>query len=262
MKRIHVALLLAVALAGLAFDAAAEVKTKVIEYQQGDATLEGVLTWDDARNGPRPAVLVVHQWKGLGEYERKRSAMLASLGYVVFATDIYGKGIRPSNPKDAAAMAGKFKSDRALLRARVNAGLAVLRKQELTDPRRIGAIGYCFGGTTVLELARSGADLAGVVSFHGGLNTPTPDDAKNIKARVLACHGADDPFVPPAEVAAFEEEMRQGGADWQLVAYGHAVHSFTDWNAGGDNSKGAAYNAKADARSWEAMRSFFAEQFK
>ena len=262
MKRIHVALLLAAVLAGLAFAAAAEVKNKVIEYQQGDATLEGVLTWDDAKNGPRPAVLVGHQWKGLGEYEKKRSAMLASLGYVVFAADIYGKGIRPSDPKDAAAMAGKFKNDRALLRARVNAGLAVLRKQELTDPKRIGAIGYCFGGTTVLELARSGVEVSGVVTFHGGLNTPTPDDAKNIKARVLACHGADDPFVPPAEVAAFEEEMRKGGADWQLVAYGNAVHSFTDWNAGGDNSKGAAYNAKADARSWEAMKSFFAELFK
>ena len=262
MKRIHAALLFAVTLAGSTLDTAAEVITKVIEYKQGEATLEGLLTWDDAKNGPRPAVLVVHQWKGLGDYEKKRSAMLASLGYIVFAVDIYGKGIRPTDPKDAAAMAGKFKGDRALLRERVNAGLAVLKKQELTDPKRIGAIGYCFGGTTVLELARSGAKVSGVVSFHGGLNTPTPDDAKNIKARVLACHGADDPFVPPAEVASFEEEMRKGGADWQLVSYGNAVHSFTDWNAGGDNSKGAAYNAKADARSWEAMKSFFAELFK
>ena len=262
MKRIQLTLLLVASLAGSAFNAAAEVKTIVIDYKQGDATLEGLLTWDDAKSGPRPAVLVVHQWKGLSDYEKKRSTMLADLGYVVFAVDIYGKGIRPTNPKDAAAMAGKFKSDRNLLRARVNAGLAVLKKQELTDPKRIGAIGYCFGGTTVLELVRSGAEVAGVVSFHGGLNTPTPDDAKNIKARVLACHGADDPFVPPAEVTAFEEEMRKGGADWQLVSYGNAVHSFTDWNAGGDNSKGAAYNAKADARSWEAMQSFFAELFK
>ena len=261
MKQIFLAPCLAALLIGPTWSAPAAVTTKVIEYQQGDATLEGVLTWDDAKSGPRPAVLVVHQWKGLGEYEKKRSAMLASLGYVVLAVDIYGKGVRPTDPKDAAALAGKFKGDRALLRARVNAGLAVLKKQELTDPKRIGAIGYCFGGTTVLELARSGADVAGVVSFHGGLNTPTPDDAKNIKARVLACHGADDPFVPSAEVAAFEEEMRKGGADWQLVAYGNAVHSFTDRNAGSDHSKGAAYNAKADARSWEAMKSFFAELF-
>ena len=133
---------------------------------------------------------------------------------------------------------------------------------EFTDPTRIAAIGYCFGGTTVLELARSGADIAGVVSFHGGLSSPTPGDAKNIKAKVLALHGADDPNVPPKEVAAFEDEMRQAGVDWQLVAYGGAVHSFTDWNAGNDNAKGAAYNERADRRSWEAMKQFFAELFK
>jgi dienelactone hydrolase len=133
---------------------------------------------------------------------------------------------------------------------------------ELTDPNRVAAIGYCFGGTTVLELARSGAPITGVVSFHGGLSTPNPNDAKNIKAKVLALHGADDPNVPPKEVAAFEEEMRQGGVDWQLIAYGGAVHSFTDWNAGNDNSKGAAYNERADRRSWEAMKQFFAELFK
>ena len=162
MKRIHVALLLAVALAGLAFDAAAEVKTKVIEYQQGDATLEGVLTWDDAKNGPRPAVLVVHQWKGLGEYEKKRSAMLASLGFVVFAADIYGKGIRPSNPKDAAAMAGKFKSDRALLRARVNAGLAV-RRTWLERVRQAVVMVVGAAGCKHLEpvpMSASGADFS------------------------------------------------------------------------------------------------------
>ena len=131
-----------------------------------------------------------------------------------------------------------------------------------TKPRRIAAIGYCFGGTTVLELARSGAAVAGVVSFHGGLSSPAPADARNIKAKVLALHGADDPNVPPKEVAAFEDEMRQGGVDWQLIAYGGAVHSFTDWNAGHDNSKGVAYNERADRRSWEAMKQFFSELFK
>jgi len=149
-----------------------------------------------------------------------------------------------------------------LLRTRVNAGLDVLRKHQLTDPKRIAAIGYCFGGTTVIELARSGADIAGVVSFHGALDSPNPADGKNIRCRVLALHGADDPFVPAKDVAAFEEEMRQAGVDWQLVKYGRAVHSFTDWNAGNDNSKGAAYNEKADHRSWEAMKEFFAEIFK
>jgi dienelactone hydrolase len=164
--------------------------------------------------------------------------------------------------QEAGAQAGKYKSDRALLRQRVQAGLDTLLKQEGVDKRRVAAIGYCFGGTTALELARSGADIAGVVSFHGGLSTPTPEDAKNIKAKVLACHGADDPNVPPAEVAAFEKEMRDAKADWQLIAYGNAVHSFTDKSAGNDNSKGAAYNENADHRSWQAMKDMFAEIFR
>jgi dienelactone hydrolase len=203
---------------------------------------------------------VVHQWKGLGDYEKKRAEMLAKLGYNVFAVDIYGKGVRLTNPTDAAAEAAKYKNDRALLRARVKAGLAVLQKDELTAPAKVAAIGYCFGGTTALELARSGADISGVVSFHGGLSAPTPSEG-TLKAKVLALHGADDPHVPPAEVAAFEEEMRKAKADWALVSYGGAVHSFTDWNSGNDNSKGSAYNEKADQRSWEAMKSFFAEIF-
>ncbi len=246
----------------MALSARAGIVFKPIEYQQGETVLEGLSVYDDSLAGKRPAVLVVHQWMGLGEYEKKRAEMLAKLGFNVFAVDIYGKGIRPRNPSEAAAMAGKYKADRALLRARVQAGLKVLAGHEFTDPTRIGAIGYCFGGTTALELARSGAEVAGVVSFHGGLSTPNPDDAKNIKAKVLVLHGADDPHVPPAEVAAFEEEMRKGGVDWQLTAYGSAVHSFTDWGAGNDNAKGAAYNERADRRSWESMRQFFAEVFK
>ena len=235
---------------------------KTVEYKQGDTVLEGLSVYDDSLSGRRPAVLVVHQWTGLGDYEKKRAEMLARLGYNVLAADIYGKGIRPGNPKDAGAEAGKYKNDRALLRARVRAALDVLIGHELTDPKRVAAIGYCFGGTTVLELARSGADLAGVVSFHGGLSSPTPEDARNIKARVLALHGADDPYVPAAEVAAFEDEMRHAGVDWQLIAYGGAVHAFTDAKAGGDNAKGAAYNERADLRSWQAMKQFFAELFK
>ena len=254
---------LVVVIVGLAaLNASAEIVFKIVEYKQDATMLEGWSAYDDARPGQRPAVLVVHQWKGLGDYEKKRAEMLARLGFNVFAVDIYGKGVRPQTPKDAGAEAGKYKNDRALLRARVRAGLDVLAKHELTDPKRIAAIGYCFGGTAVLELARSGADITGVVSFHGGLNSPTPGDARNIKARVLVLHGADDRAVPAAEVTAFEEEMRQAGVDWQLVAYGGAVHSFTDWGAGRDNSKGAAYNERADRRSWEAMKQFFAELFK
>src|SRR5687768_3307910 len=243
----------------VSFRLQAEIVLKQVEYKHDQTILQGLSVYEDAKKGKRPAVLVVHQWKGLGDYEKKRAEMLARLGYNVFAVDIYGKGIRHTNPKDASAEAAKYKDNRALLRGRVNAGLDVLKKHELTDAKRIAAIGYCFGGTTALELARSGADVAAVVSFHGGLGTPNPADAKNIKAKVLALHGADDPFVPPTEVAAFENEMRQAKVDWTLVSYGGAVHSFTDWNAGSDNSKGSAYNERADKRSWEAMRQFFAE---
>ena len=245
----------------LASTGRAEVKTETLEYKQGGETLEGFHAYDDSVSGKRPGILIVHQWKGLGDYEKKRAEMLAKLGYNVFAADIYGKGIRPSSARDAGALAGKYKSDRALLRARVKAGLDVLEKNELTDTKKIAAIGYCFGGTTVLELARSGADISGVVSFHGGLSSPNPADAKNIKGKVLVLHGADDPNVNP-EVPAFQDEMRKAKVDWQFVAYGNAVHSFTDWNAGNDNSKGAAYNEKADKRSWEAMKEFFAEIFR
>ncbi len=257
MKRIGL-FFIALALAG---SARAEIRTETVEYKQGDATLEGFHAYDDSIAGKRPGVLIVHQWKGLGNYEKKRAEMLAKLGYNVFAADIYGKGIRPATPKEAGGLAGKYKADRALLRERVKAGLDALRKSELTDAKKVAAIGYCFGGTTVLELARSGADVAGVVSFHGGLSTPNPADAKNIKGKVLVLHGADDPNVRP-EVPGFEEEMRSAKVDWQLVSYGNAVHSFSDWNAGTDNSKGAAYNEKADKRSWQAMEQFFVELFR
>jgi dienelactone hydrolase len=240
----------------------AAIHTETIQYQQGDTTLEGFVAYDDAIKGKRPGVLVVHQWMGLTDYEKKRAEMLAQLGYVAFCADIYGKGVRPQNPQEAGAQAGKYKNNRPLLRARVNAGLDALRQQPLADPKRIAAIGYCFGGTTVIELARSGADVAGVVSFHGGLDSPTPADGKNIKGKVLACHGADDPYEKPADLAAFESELRDAKVDWQLIQYGGAVHSFTQPMAGNDNSKGAAYNEKADKRSWEAMKQFLAEIFK
>ena len=245
----------------LAVSLRAEIHTETVTYKQGDTTLEGYVAYDTAKSGPRPGILVVHQWMGLTEYEKKRCRMLAELGYTALAVDIYGKGVRPANTGEAGKLAGQYKGNRALLRDRVNAGLAVLKGLQFVDTKQIAAIGYCFGGTTVLELARSGSEIAGVVSFHGGLSSPTPEDAKNIRAKVLVLHGADDPYVPAPEVAGFQDEMRKAGVDWQFVAYSGAVHSFTHWDAGTDNSKGAAYNEKADKRSWQAMKSFFAELF-
>jgi dienelactone hydrolase len=241
--------------------ALAAIHTEVVEYKHGDVVLEGFLAYDDALPGKRPGVLVAHEWTGHNEYARKRAEQLAQLGYVAFALDMYGKGVRAKDATDAAAKANVFKENRALMRDRAKAGLDVLRKNPHVDTKRLGAIGYCFGGTTVLELARSGADLVGVVSFHGGLNTPTPKDAKAIKGKVLILHGADDPFVPAKEVAEFEEEMKTAGVDYHLVKYAGAVHSFTNPGAGSDNSKGAAYNATADKESWEAMKAFFEKVF-
>jgi dienelactone hydrolase len=255
-------LLILLTLLSLAVSAEAAVKTKVIEYRQGDTVLEGYLAWDDARSAKRPGILVVHEWTGINDHIRQRTEALAKLGYVALAADIYGKGVRPAAQPDAAKTSGAYKNDRPLMRARVQAGLAELKKQKQVDPRRLAAIGFCFGGTTVLELARDGADVRGVVSFHGGLSTPTPQDARNITGRVLALHGADDPYVKPDEVADFQDEMRKAGVDWQFVSYGNAVHSFTNKAAGTDNSKGAAYNEKADKRSWEAMKAFFGEIFR
>jgi dienelactone hydrolase len=237
------------------------IHTENVEYKQGDVTLEGYLAYDDSLAGKRPGVLVVHQWLGLTDYEKHRAEMLAQLGYVAFCADIYGKDNRPQNVQEAGGLASKFKADRTLLRARVNAGLDALRQQPLVDPQYIAAIGYCFGGTTVIELARSGADIAGVVSFHGGLDSPTPADGSNIKCKVLALAGADDPFQSPADLAAFEKEMRDAKVDWEITFYGGAVHAFTQSNPGFSNP-GAKYNEKADKRSWQAMKDFFAEIFK
>lgn len=240
----------------------AEIESKTVEYQDGDVVLEGYLAWDPEKNGTaRPGVLIVHQWMGLTDYEKRRCRQLAELGYVAFALDIYGKGVRPENPQEAGAQAGKFKSDRQLYRRRLNLGLEQLREAQGVDSNRLAAIGYCFGGTGVLELARSGADVDGVVSFHGGLDSPAPEDGKNIKAKILVCHGADDPFVPAKDIEAMKEEFNAADVDWQMIYYSNAVHSFTQPMAGNDNSRGAAYNKQADERSWEAMKDFFDELF-
>jgi dienelactone hydrolase len=241
--------------------AMAAAHTSAVEYKQGDAVLEGYTAYKEGMSGKAPGILVVPDWMGLGDHYKKVAEKLADLGYIAFVADIYGKGVRPKDSQQAAAEAGKYKSDRGLMRQRILAALEELKKNKNVDPSRIAAIGYCFGGTVVLELARCGASIAGVVSFHGGLDSPTPADAKNIKAKVLVLHGADDPLVPPDQVAAFQDEMRKGGVDWQMIYYGDAVHSFTTTAAGSEKSKGVAYNEKADKRSWEAMKSFFKELF-
>lgn len=230
-------------------------------YKDGDVELQGYLAQPKTVNGKVPLVVIVHQWKGLTEYEKGRAEQLAELGYVAFAVDIYGKGIRPADNGAAGKQAGAYKNDRALYRQRLNAGLAEALKQENVDATKVVAIGYCFGGTGVIELARSGADIGGVVSFHGGLDSPTPADGAKIKCKVLACHGADDPHVSAEDLAAFEQEMREHKVDWQLIKYGGAVHSFTQKMAGNDPSKGAAYDARADERSWQHMKDFFSIVF-
>lgn len=238
----------------------AKVITRIVEYRDGDVVLEGYLAYEKGKKSLRPGVLVVHEWMGLNDFARRRAEKLADEGYVAFAVDMYGKGVRAKDAAEAAELAGKYKTDRQLMRSRILAGLEALKARPQVDPRRIAAIGYCFGGTTVLELARSGAEVGGVVSFHGGLDAPIPAVPGQIRAKVLVLHGADDPLVPPEQVSAFESEMRNAGADWQLVSYGGAVHSFTNPEAN-DRARGVAYDERANKRSWKAMEEFLDEIF-
>jgi dienelactone hydrolase len=242
--------------------AEAKVHTETVVYKHGETNLEGLLVYPEDSSRLLPGVLVVHDWGGPGPYAHRRAEQLAEAGYVAFAIDMYGQGVRPTTTEEKARQAGIYRSDRALMRARARAGLDLLLASPRVDSKRVAAIGYCFGGGTALELARSGAPLAGVVSFHGNLDTPDPADAKAIKAKILICHGADDPYVPAEQVSAFQKEMKDAGVDYQFIAYSGAVHAFTQKEAGNDNSKGAAYNEAADRRSWQAMRDFFAEIFR
>ncbi len=256
MKKILLASLFA---AAACLPANALVKTRAVEYKDGDVVLQGWAAWEDGFKDARPGILVVHEWKGHGPYARKRAEQLAKLGFTAFAVDMYGKGVYAKDHEEAGKLAGVFFGDRALMRRRALAGLEQLKKLPFVQQDKLGAIGYCFGGTTVLELARAGTDLRGVVSFHGNLSSPVPA-AEKPKASILVLHGADDANVNPG-VPAFIEEMRKSGADWQFVQYGGAVHSFTVPEAGNDPSKGAAYNKDADKRSWAAMHTFFDAQF-
>lgn len=251
--------ILLAALAATTLPVFAEIKTAAVSYKDGETEFEGYVAYDDAKAGIRPGVLVIHDWTGVQEYTMSRARQLAELGYVAFAADIYGKGIRPNDPKECAAEAGKYKGNLPLLRKRVQLGLDQLKLQRQTDPKKLAAIGYCFGGTTVLELARSGAEVKGVVSFHGGLGSALPAEEGKVKANILVLHGADDPFVKPDEVAGFKAEMEKAKVPMQFVAYPGAVHSFTKKAAGNDPSKGNAYNEEADKGSWAEMKKFFAK---
>jgi dienelactone hydrolase len=236
------------------------IKITPLSYRHETTELEGRLAWDESRSGRRPGALVVHEWMGIGEHEVKACTRLAEAGYLALAVDIFGRGRAPRTVEEAQENAGRYRGgDRSLLRARARAGLEALRAHPLCDPARVVALGFCFGGTTALELARDGADLRAVASFHGGLDTPRQARAETLKASVLALHGADDPFVAPNHVQDFEEEMRRARADWVLVAYGGTVHSFTNEGAGNDPAQGFAYNAKSARRAWKAMEDFFTE---
>jgi dienelactone hydrolase len=245
----------------LAGSAQAAIKTQTIEYKHGDTVLEGYLAYDDAVQTRRPAVLVVHEWWGNNEYSRKRAEQLAALGYVGFAIDMYGKGVTTTDPTKAGELAGLYRTtpvglERAML------GLETLKAQPMVDPQKIAAIGYCFGGTVSLQMARANLPILGVVSFHGALAPPPGAGAQKIAAKILVCHGSEDTFVPPADVNAFMDEMRKTSADWQLTYYSGAVHAFTNPNAGSFNIPGIAYNKAADERSWQAMQDFLKEVFK
>ena len=232
---------------------AAELVEKTIEYQQGKKTFEGFLVYDGDLEGKRPGVLIIHQWTGISEHERGVARELARLGYTAFCADIYGKGIRPSAGQEASKTSGPFREDRSLYRERLNLGLETMKKQPQTDPEATAVIGYCFGGTGALELARSGADIRAAVSFHGGLGNPNPESVKNIRAAIQVHHGADDPYEPMENVNAFIDRMKATDLDWQVSIYANAVHSFTE-ESDRDTSDGAGYNRKADERSWAAMK--------
>ncbi len=234
---------------------------QTVQYQEGSTILEGYLVYDDSVMEKRPGVLIIHEWWGLTSYIKMRAEQVANLGYVAFAADIYGQGVRPKDMQEAGKTAGIFANDRPLMLKRAVAGLNQLTGNEFVDTNRIAVMGYCFGGGVALELARSGADLDGVVTFHGNLDIPANEDPANIKGKVLVLHGANDPFVNAQIVRSFEDAMRKTKVDWQVVLYSGTVHSFTNPASGNDPSTGIAYNESSDKRSWQAMKDFYQDIF-
>ncbi len=239
----------------------AAIKTREVEYRQGDTILQGFFAWDDATKGKRPGVLVVHEWWGHNEHARNQARRLAEAGYVAFALDMYGKGKLATHPKDAEAFMNEATKDPAIMNARFNAALEQLKRDPRVDPEKIAAIGYCFGGAVVLGMARSGADLGAVVAFHGLLATKTPAQKGKVKARVLVLVGAADPMIPPEQVDAFKSEMTAAGAKFQVVSFPGVKHSFTNPQADKTGMDGLAYDAEADKKSWAAMLDLFRQVF-
>lgn len=236
------------------------LENKKIEYRDGEVVLEGYCVFDPKKAGKKPAVIVIHDWSGRNEFADKKAEKLAELGYVGFALDVFGKGKLGNTKEEKSELIGPFVQNRKLLQKRLFAAFETVKKLEMVDPTKIGAIGFCFGGLCVLDLARSGADVKGVVSFHGLLGAPElPKQA--IKAKILALHGHDDPMVPPDQVLAFEKEMTEAKADWQVHVYGHAMHAFTNPLAN-DPGFGTVYNSLAEKRSWLQMQLFFEEIFQ
>lgn len=264
MKKLFVLL----AIASLTGVASAKIVTKSVAYEHAGVKLEGFLAYDDEKVSSAkrsPGVLVVPEWWGLNDYAKSRAEQVAKLGYVAFATDMYGAGVVTTDAKKAGELAGQFYG-KPLMAERAAAGLAQLVKSGLVDEKRVAAIGYCFGGATVQALAYSGASLAGIVSFHGSLIPASAEAAKSNKAKFLVCHGAVDPFIKAEELAAFTKSMNDGKFDYQFVSYAGAIHAFTNPQAD-EVAKaaglvgGIGYNAAADKRSWGHMRSFFNEIF-
>lgn len=245
----------------LAGDAHAAVKTKEIEYKQGDTTLQGFMAWDDAAKGKRPGILVVHEWWGHNQHARNQAIRLAKSGYVGFALDMYGKGKVATHPNDAKTFMAEATKDPAVMKARFDAALDVLKKDPHVDPTKIGAIGYCFGGAVVLGMARAGEDLQAVATFHGALATKNPAEPGKVKPRILVMTGGADPNVPPEQVEAFKKEMDAAGAKYQVIVYPGAKHSFTNPDADKMGMDALAYNAEADKKSWAAMLDMFKQVF-
>jgi dienelactone hydrolase len=258
-------LFLSFALLCMSASALAAVQGKEVSYTSGGTTMKGWLAYDDAAKGKRPAVLVVHEWWGHNDYARKRAEMLAGLGYVALAVDMYGDGKQANHPDDAGKFAGEVAKNKPLAKARFEAAMKLLRKQRNVDGGRLAAIGYCFGGSVVLHMAREGADLRGVASFHGGLGTDTPAQAGKVKAQVRVFTGADDKMIPAAQVDAFRQEMENAGVNYKVVSYPGVLHSFTNPDADEYAKKfnmPVAYNAEADKNSWGQLQEFLAEVLK
>jgi dienelactone hydrolase len=239
----------------------AEVKTRTISYEYEGVQFKGHLAWDDAIKGKRPGVLLVHEWWGLNDYARQRSEQLAKLGYVAFACDMYGEGKHTEHPREAMQFATEVRKNVAVWQGRAQAGLKVLKDQEQVDANKLAAIGYCFGGSTALQLAYTGADLKAVVTFHAALPAADAEQAKAIKAKILVCHGAADKFIPEEAAVNFREALEKAKVDYAMVYFGNATHSFSVKGIDDKKVSGLSYNAEADRRSWQYMRLLFDEVF-